>query len=60
MGVHDNTDECSNETEMTSLLCATLGVLKWGQLAGGTKIKTYWFINDISGKRPDVNIYSTP
>ena len=37
MGVHDNTDECSNETEVTSLLYAPLGVLKWGQLTGGTK-----------------------
>jgi hypothetical protein len=60
MGVHDNTDEYSNETQMTPLLYAPLGMLKWGQLTGGTKSNIHRFISDISGKRPDVNIDSTP
>jgi len=50
MGMHDNTDECSNETEVTPLLCVPLGVLKWGQLTGRTKSNIHWFISDISGK----------
>ena len=60
MGVHDNTDECSNDNEMTPLLFAPLSVLKWGQLTGGTKSNFHWFITDISGKSPDVNMDSTP
>lgn len=47
MDVHDNTDEYSNETEVTPLLCAPLDAFKWGQLTGGTKSNIHWFISDI-------------
>jgi len=38
MGVHDNTDECSNEPEMTLLLYAPIGVLKCRQLQEGQRV----------------------
>jgi hypothetical protein len=38
MGVHDNTDECSNETDVTPLLYAPLGVLKWGSWQEGQRV----------------------